>query len=321
MNTHSTDQDVAVPALTETLSVRLDRESMQALSSIAAAEHRAPAAVVRDWIFERLGRTPAHQDVALEGAVDSGTTDPGEALRQRYRPDDIVVLFVGESAPAGGTFFYQADSNLFRATREACTLAFGNVPDGPAFLWWFRDKGFWLCDLADRPVNRNRGRPRKLEVNAGVAGLAAVIADAQPDFVVSVKTSIETEVRQAAERAGFAGNRIVVLPFPLYQWRDVYVRELARFFGWERTTSPGRRARQKSSTSDGTHLTLHEAMEAVLRTRDGGPVPARELANEIAARDFYARQDGGRADHQQILARARKYPHLFAVERSGVQLR
>lgn len=319
MNNFSTEQDPG-RVLTETLSVRLDSESMRQLGAIAAAGHRAPAAVVRDWIFERLGRTPAFQGVALEGAADSGTTDPREALRQRYRPDDIVVLFVGESAPAGGTFFYEANSNLFRATREACALAFGNVPDGTAFLRWFRDQGFWLCDLTDRPVNRKRGRPRKLEVNAGVAGLAAVIADAQPDFVVSVKTSIETEVRQAAERAGFAGNRIVVLPFPLYQWRVAYVRELARFLGWGRTKSTGTRARQKSSTSDATHLTLHEAMEAVLRTRDGGPVPARELANEIAARDFYARQDGGRADHQQILARARKYPHLFAVERSGVRL-
>ncbi len=320
MNNPSTEQDPG-RVLTETLSVRLDSESMRELGAIAAAGHRAPAAVVRDWIFERIGRTCAHQELAREGAADSRTPDPREALRQRYRPDDIVVLFVGESAPAGGTFFYQADSNLFRATHEACALAFGNVPDGTAFLRWFRDHGFWLCDLADRSVNRKRGRPRKLEVNAGVAGLAAVITDAQPDFVVSVKTSIEPEVRQAAERAGFAGGRIVVLPFPLYQWRDVYVRELARFLGWRRTKSPGRRARQRSSTSDGTHLTLHEAMEAVLRTRDGGPVPARELANEIAACNFYARQDGGRADHQQILARARKYPHLFAVERFGVRLR
>jgi hypothetical protein len=151
--------------------------------------------------------------------------------------------------------------------------------------------------------------------------LAAVIAGTQPDFVVSVKTSIEPEVRQAAERAGFEGGRIVVLPFPLYQWRGVFVRELARFFGWGRSKSQGTRARQESSTSDGTRLTLHEAMEAVLRARDGEPVPARELANEIAVRNFYTRQDFGRADHQQVLARARKYPHLFTVERSGVRLR
>lgn len=48
--------------------------------------------------------------------------------------------------------------------------------------------------------------------------------------------------------------------------------------------------------------------------------PAREIA-KIAARDLYHRRDGGRADYQRILARARKYPQLFAVERSGVRLR
>jgi hypothetical protein len=39
-----------------------------------------------------------------------------EVLRGRYRPDVIRVLLVGESPPAGGTFFYAANYNLYRAT-------------------------------------------------------------------------------------------------------------------------------------------------------------------------------------------------------------
>jgi hypothetical protein len=35
-----------------------------------------------------------------------------ESLRQSYRPQQVRVLFVGESPPAGGTFFYRANSNL-----------------------------------------------------------------------------------------------------------------------------------------------------------------------------------------------------------------
>jgi len=31
-----------------------------------------------------------------------------DKLRLRYRPDKISVLFVGESPPAGGTFFYKS---------------------------------------------------------------------------------------------------------------------------------------------------------------------------------------------------------------------
>lgn len=62
-------------------------------------------------------------------------------------------------------------------------------------------------------------------------------------------------------------------------------------------------------------------MVEVLEGAGGGPHPARELANEIATRALYVRQDGGRADYQQVLARARKYPRLFEVDRSGVRLR
>jgi hypothetical protein len=42
-----------------------------------------------------------------------------EDLRARYRPRDVDVLFIGESPPAGGTFFYAANSNLYYATEEA----------------------------------------------------------------------------------------------------------------------------------------------------------------------------------------------------------
>jgi hypothetical protein len=306
--------------LTEAVTVRFDHSSMTQILAIALESSRTPAALVRKWALERLNVATGPQSSEPFDAVVDPRDQSIERLRRRYRPDDIVVLFVAESAPAGGSFFYQADSNLFFATREACELAFGSVPQGRDFLRWFQARGFWLYDLAKRPVNRQRGRPRKLAVSAGVAELADLIAEAEPDFVVAVKTSIESDVRQAADRAGLRGNRILVLPFPLYQWRDVYVRELARFFGHEdrerKAGAPGALPGSPASSQS----TLHEAMVDVLENLGGGPVPAREIANEIAARGLYARRDGGRADYQQILARARKYPRLFAVDRLGLRL-
>lgn len=309
-------------ALTETIAVRLPLESMEALRAAARASQRAPAALVREWVLDQLysGRSTPESE---QHPVPAGDADERrEELRERYRPGDIEVLFVGESAPAGGTFFYQADSNLFFATREACDLAFHGVPEGRAFLRWFKARSFWLYDLAGQPVNRKRGRPRKLAVSAGVSALAELIEEVEPDFVVAVKRSIEADVRQAAERAAFEGNRVVVLPFPLYQWRDVYVRELARFFGHGRRRRPKASASPQAddvATSGGRPL--HEAMIVVLNDAGLGPFSARELANEVAARKLYVRHDGGRADYQQILARARRYPQIFAVDRSGVRLR
>lgn len=66
-----------------------------------------------------------------------------QQAREDYLPDAVQVLFIGESPPAGGTFFYRANSGLYRATREA--FAAGGFPatDGdflrafsvPAAIW------------------------------------------------------------------------------------------------------------------------------------------------------------------------------------------
>lgn len=182
-------------------------------------------------IAERRGHAAVREDspgytTAVRGDAD-GDRAIG-ALREQFRPDRVRTLFVGESSPAGGTHFYRADSNLFRATREAFAAAMGEdtVPAGPAFLHFFRDQGCWLVDLAERPVNRMRGRPRKDAVDQGVQQLAGLIAATHPERIVAVKASIASAVRKAASAAGFDGE-LVGLPFPVRQWRSVYIRELA----------------------------------------------------------------------------------------------
>lgn len=70
-----------------------------------------------------------------------------------------------------------------------------------------------------------------------------------------------------------------------------------------------------------SRLTLHLAMAKVLETAGSDPVPARQIANEVAVRGLYVRQDGTRADYQQILLRAKKYPAMFEVTPSGIKLK
>jgi hypothetical protein len=41
------------------------------------------------------------------------------ALRARHRPERVTILFVGESPPACGQFFYNRDSRLYRAMLHA----------------------------------------------------------------------------------------------------------------------------------------------------------------------------------------------------------
>ncbi len=65
-------------------------------------------------------------------------------------------------------------------------------------------------------------------------------------------------------------------------------------------------------------LTLHEAMQAVLSKRADLTARTDEIAGEIAASGTYRRRDGQSAKPQQVSARARKYPALFALVSPGI---
>ena len=44
-----------------------------------------------------------------------------EKVRQSFKPEKVSILFIGESAPASGSFFYTGDS--------LCTLLLLTLPD------------------------------------------------------------------------------------------------------------------------------------------------------------------------------------------------
>jgi hypothetical protein len=302
--------------MTRILQIELSAEHAAALDTIAAATVRSPDIVARDWLVERLIAHGTAGMARRDDAVTSEWASATEQLRARYRPDDVKVLLVGESAPAGGTFFYQADSNLFHATREAFVRAMGPMPDAERFLEKFKDLGFWLYDMAEGSINRKPGRPRRDAVSAGVGALSHVMRELEPEFVIGIKTSLEGPIKAAAALAAYGAQRIVVLPFPLYQWRERYVADLGRFLDRDRAGID----EDDASPAEGL-LTLHAAMTQVLQGAGGGPIPAREIANEIASRSLYVRRDGTRADYQQVRLRAIKYPMLFESTTAGIRLR
>lgn len=111
-----------------------------------------------------------------------------DTLREQHRPKEIGVLFVGESPPDPGAsekrFFYSPTlfpaDNLFRGLM----LALYNA--GPSQLraskpYWlnrFKEDGFWLEDLTDRPVNHLSDSDRR-----------RARLDAVPDAIARIRTS------------------------------------------------------------------------------------------------------------------------------------
>jgi hypothetical protein len=76
------------------------------------------------------------------------------------------VLFLGESPPAGGTFFYYANSKLYDATREAFEAGIPALRRTDDFLDAFKRLGCYLEDLSPVPVNHLDLKDRGSDANA-----------------------------------------------------------------------------------------------------------------------------------------------------------
>jgi len=243
-------EELEPQAMNVVLSVRLDARTARRIGDIAQATGRTPGRLIRDWTTERLeSMSPEAEPVSAGVREGPASYDPAddryEALRQHHRPQRIDILLVGESRPAGGTFFYLANSNLYYATHEAFQLALGPMPAGDEFLELLRDRGVWLYDLSPAPVDRMRGRPRRDAVRARASDLVDLLRVSRPRLVVAIKKDLAATVRQALQDAGLDADQLRVLPFPLYQWRDAYVRGLAAIIvdgedSWRATIGPSR---------------------------------------------------------------------------------
>jgi hypothetical protein len=135
-----------------------------------------------------------------------------EALRAAHRPDRVRMLFVGESSPASGRFFYRCDSGLYRAIREAFHRVDPAVNDGN-FLDLFRAAGCYLIDVCQQPVDRMKPRERRAACLAGEAELAHQIQVLQPETLVILVRSIRDIAERAALRSSWSGT-LLSTPYP-----------------------------------------------------------------------------------------------------------
>ena len=116
-----------------------------------------------------------------------------EALRTLYRPVNVRLLFIGESAPVGNTFFYAANSHLFYAVRDAFAFAFGDAaPEGGAFLEAFKHRGCFLIDLCPMPVNGLAAAERRRARLEAIPALAAQLYELQAPSVACVMRGIRS---------------------------------------------------------------------------------------------------------------------------------
>ena len=138
------------------------------------------------------------------------------------------MLFVGESPPAGGTFFYNGDSGLARYTKRSFEEAYSLQAVGMTdFLNGFKASGCYLDDLCLEPVNRMTEPARRAACKRSADSLAIRLKAAQPQMIVPIVRRIENSVRQAAEKAGFLDRMKAALPHPSMGNHLRYVTQLS----------------------------------------------------------------------------------------------
>ena len=150
-----------------------------------------------------------------------------EGLRHAYKPAKVRWLFIGESPPANGTFFYKADSNLSRYTQQAFSIALEReFADGNEFLDFFKALGCYLIDLCDDPVNHLPESEREEQRRRGATSLPERIAEHLPQATIVVMKAIAKYVQPAIGQAELADLPFYVVPFPAMGNQKRYVERL-----------------------------------------------------------------------------------------------
>lgn len=150
-----------------------------------------------------------------------------KSLRTRYKPRRVKVLFIGESPPAGDTYFFAGNSNLFRATRNAFERFLSRRFKTPeAFLRFLCKQGFFLEDLCSEPVNRASSRERRQLRREAVPLLSARLESCGPKAIVIVMKGIKKQVAAAVSAATLQSLPSSSLPFPAFSHTGKYEAEL-----------------------------------------------------------------------------------------------
>src|SRR3954451_24755430 len=149
-----------------------------------------------------------------------------ESLRRSFQPSRIQLLFIGESPPASGRFFYSGNSGLYRAMRAAFQRVDAMIRD-ENFLYTFRAYGCYLTDLRQEPVAHLDTPLRQAMRSNGEAVIARELTRLQPPTIAPVLRSIAGNVNNAAAQANWQG-KILQLPYPgrWSRYRDAFIELL-----------------------------------------------------------------------------------------------
>jgi hypothetical protein len=140
-------------------------------------------------------------------------------MREAYRPERIKAIFILESPPKSGKYFYNPDGTvheqLFRAMMEFIEIKPSSKQDG---LQAFRSQGFILVDASYAPVNDFKGKARDEAILREYDSLLRDLNLLNPNKdvpLILVKANVYELLRERLGEAGFrVVNNDIKIPFP-----------------------------------------------------------------------------------------------------------
>lgn len=151
-----------------------------------------------------------------------------ETIRRSYKPDHVNVLFIGESAPAGGTFFYYGNSSLTKYTAEGFLKAYKvKFSNNLEFINRYRENNYYLDDLSLIPANHMNRIDRREAWRSSVDSLSLRLKKYSPNAIISIMKAIEPYVKKAMKMAQTGDIPFYSLPFPAFSHHLEYMDKLS----------------------------------------------------------------------------------------------
>lgn len=153
-------------------------------------------------------------------------------LRNKYTPDNIRVIFLLESPPNNGNYFYDSnggvDENLFSAMMNYLEYSPITKEDG---LAEFKKRGYLIIDSIYEPVNNlRRGVSRNKKIAIKTSELVNDIVNKQRSGlkIIIIMAHLHKMFYGLLGAIGFNIINDKPIPFPLYQWKQIFLTELQK---------------------------------------------------------------------------------------------
>jgi hypothetical protein len=138
-------------------------------------------------------------------------------LRTKYLPKQIACLFVLESPPISGKYFYQENGNisepLFSEMMKLCKYKAQNKMEG--LKYYSEIRNYYLIDATYEPVNNLTGKKRNNKILLNYINLRDEISELGNPKTILVKANICRLLEQPLINEGMnIVNNGIIVPFP-----------------------------------------------------------------------------------------------------------